>query len=140
MYDIKQLKLSSQEEILCEVIEYVQDDINSMIVRNAMEILTNYDRERNEYFYVFKPWMHYIESNEDFIMISSNHVVGISNPTKILEYNYKQSIDDMHYNARLKQKRWSTDQLEGLQKIANSIMNSIDDSASTSNIIKFPVH
>jgi hypothetical protein len=92
MYEVKQFKLISGEEIICEVVEWAQEGDDQLIIRNAMQVENRYWEE--EMTYQFHPWMLYIENPLELIVMSSNHVLALTNPSPHLLAQYKESDED----------------------------------------------
>ena len=149
MYNLKQFKLASGDEIVCEVIEWAEDGFHEIIIKNAMEILHQFDRVENEYFYMFKPWIHFQESNTDISIIDSRHIVSVSKPNHVLLHQYKIAVSDMHINSELKSNKFKQEQLEKLEELSSAIDTiskhfakdsdeTDEEKQETSNVIKFP--
>lgn len=143
IYDIKQFVLSNGSEIMCEVVDWAEEGFKEIVVRNSMEISNIFGRD-GEKFYIFKPWMHYIEANENLSIINSDHVIATANPNKLLVTQYIRAVAEMHEIAEEREREHKREQVEGWNKLAEAIQNasvltSIRDS-DQSNIIQFPVH
>jgi len=89
MNDIKQFKLSSGEEIVCDVIEWqdVEGDDPNIVVRNAYCLL-QLGTKKGVNYYQFSPWMVYQNDPEFFQVINSMHILGEANPPKALLEQY----------------------------------------------------
>ena len=57
MTDIKQFKLTNNDEIICQVLQYDDADNAAMVVRGTMRIIAAEDYTRGIRFYAFRPWM-----------------------------------------------------------------------------------
>jgi len=145
MYEYKHFRLVGGEEILCEVIEWIEEQHNEIIVRDVMAIVPSLT-STNEKVYVFKPWLHYIEGKEELIIINSAHVVATVTPNPILLEQYLRAVVEMHLTAA---DRISEQMLKTQRKfadIANSLKEIFDEDeygefdgdSDASNIIKFP--
>lgn len=88
---VKQLKLVTGEEIICEIIE---EDDDHIIVRNVLAInfMTLDDGSR---MWTFKYYLCYQDDPERFILIKSDKVVAVANPAKALINQYEGALDDM---------------------------------------------
>ena len=95
--DIAQFKLSSGNEIVCEVVEWPDNDGDDIIVKNIMTIIP-YELE-GSIVYGFKPWLHYFESDDEYATLNTNHIVASARPNKHLRYNYNESVGDMNENS-----------------------------------------
>lgn len=88
--NFRQFKLSTGDEIVCEVLQYPMDDDDAtIIVRNVYKIamLTNLNGDNNRYYH-FRPWMVYQDKKELSQDINLNHIVAEATPTKELLAHY----------------------------------------------------
>jgi len=55
---IKQFKLTNNDEIICEVVEWNEPDTQdaSIIIRSCMKVILMEDFSRGVRFYAFRPW------------------------------------------------------------------------------------
>ena len=88
MHDVKQFKLSDGEEVICDVIDWPENGEKEIVVRNAMKIALVVSSDNLESYYTFKPWVQYIESADEYIIINSDHIIGTSNPNQYLLYQF----------------------------------------------------
>lgn len=86
MSDIRQFKLSSGDEIVCDVVGWPEsDDDPAIVVRNVYQVVAKVTDEGR--FYQFSPWMVYQGGNNVFQSINVDHIIADANPsTMILEY------------------------------------------------------
>lgn len=147
MYEYKHFRLVGGEEILCEIVEWIEEQHNEIIVRDVMAIVPSLT-STNEKVYVFKPWLHYIEGKEELVIINSAHVIATVTPNPILQEQYLRAVVEMHLTAA---DRRSEEMLRTQRKfadIANSLKEIFDEDeygefdddsdSDPSNIIKFP--
>ena len=89
---IKQLKLVSGEEIICEIIEETDDDL---IVRAplAIQFHTNDDSTR---MWTFRLFMCYQDDPERFVLVKIDKIMGIANPIDQLVKQYLDGIKEMY--------------------------------------------
>lgn len=88
---VKQLKLVTGEEIICEIIE---EDDDHIIVRNVLAI--NFvPMDDGSRMWTFKYYLCYQDDPERFILIKSDKVVAVANPAKALVNQYEVALDDM---------------------------------------------
>lgn len=139
--DLAHFRLSNGSEIVCEVLEWPDKKNKSdIIVRNGMAIIpADYEGER---VYVFKPWMHYIESSSECFIINSNHVISTSRPNEHLIRQYNYAVSEMHRNAELREETFKIEMemnMAKLEKLFSTFNNGDSDSRSTrSNVVSFP--
>ena len=99
---IKQLKLTNHDEILCEIIDYGDDDNPDVIIRKAMKIVVVDDFETNSRFYTFKPWMSFVDDSEELQMLNSVHVVGECTPSATVIKHYEAALLEVEKYNKLK--------------------------------------
>ena len=88
---VKQLKLVTGEEVICEIVE---EDDDTIIVRNTLNI--NFiTLENGERMWTFKYYMCYQDDPERFILIKTDKVVAVANPMKMLVRQYEAALDEM---------------------------------------------
>lgn len=144
MKEIKQFKLSSGEEIVCEVIEWPHDDddggTSDLVVRNVHKIVALEQSISGARMYTFRPWMVYQEGDEIFQTINWNHIIGEANPTeKVLEYYFVAVKGGGDADEEAKQ-----DIQKRLEDYINTLRTAVEertgysDSDSDPKIIKFP--
>ena len=139
--EIRQFKLANNDEIMCEVVEYHEDD-DAIVVRKTMKMVQMDNMANGTRYYAFRPFMMYQLTKEAFQIVNCEHIIAEANPNQdlILEYfkaietaldeegGPKENLDDMRekYNKYVQQQvQQQTEMLADL------------DSGSGSNIIKF---
>ena len=65
MTDIKQFKLTNNDEIICQVLQYDDADNAAMVVRGTMRIIAAEDYTRGVRFYAFRPWMGFTDGPDE---------------------------------------------------------------------------
>ena len=87
--NVKQLKIADGSEIICEIMEELEEDI---VVRGAFRIArVDVDQERS--YYMFKPWMTYVEESDHFITINLYHLIAATIPSKDILEQYENAIE-----------------------------------------------
>jgi hypothetical protein len=87
--NVKQLKIADGSEIICEIMEELEEDI---VVRGAFRIArVDLDSERS--YYMFKPWMTYVEESDHFITINLYHLIAATVPSKDILDQYENAIE-----------------------------------------------
>ena len=87
--NVKQMKIADGSEIICEVMEELEEDI---VVRGAFRIArVDLDQERS--YYMFKPWMTYVEESDHFITINLYHLIAATIPSKDILEQYENAIE-----------------------------------------------
>ena len=146
MSEIRQFKLVDGSEIVCEVIEWIEEGQQEIIVRDIMIIAPSMT-SLQEKVYVFKTWLHYIESRQELVMINSGHVIAIVSPNPILLEQYQRAIVEMHLTSTERRNEHMNSQQRKFADIANSLKEIFEEEeyeaeldSDSNNIIKFPVH
>lgn len=137
--EIRQFKLANNDEIMCEVVEYHEDD-DAIVIRKTMKMVQMDNMANGTRYYAFRPFMMYQLTKDAFQIVNCEHIIAEANPNQelILEYfkaietsldeegEKKENMDDMRdrYNTYVKQ------QTEMLSEL---------DSESGSNVIKFTI-
>jgi len=141
--NVKQFILTNGQEIVCDVIEWAEENFSEIVVRNCMEIVWMHSNEQR--IYMFKPWMHYQELTEDLIIINSDHIISTAEPTEYLVYQYDVAVRDMNESGDDRRAEYSDDKKRKYQKLADYLleltkkdMEGSLDSDKPSNIIPFP--
>ena len=132
MKEIKQFKLISGEEIICEVIEWPSDDFTGMVIRRVLMIRTTFDEKGNRY-YSFRPWMALQEGDEKFISLEGTHVMGEGNPDLVMLKNYQEAIATNELSEE--------ELLEKVEKYVEKMRqmyNNDSDQSEYDNILNFP--
>lgn len=143
MYEVKQFIFNSGEEVICEVLEWAEKNHTDILVKNAMCIALISGVK--ESYYSFKPWIHYVESPTDCIVVNSDHIVATATPNHLLLFQYQQAVLDMHDTYRQRDMEYRKKAREKLKQSAIAIQEAIlekqqpsIDSDRPSNIIRFP--
>ncbi len=140
--EIKQFKLSSGEEIVCEVIEWpdVDEDMAEIVVRNIYKIIAIDQTVSGNRYYTFKPWMVFQDEPDMFQTININHVIGEANPSqKLLEQYFtmiKGELSEDSEAARAELEKKLADYIHNLRQVVSQQVGSSD--SGEENVIKFP--
>lgn len=154
MQTILQFKLDNSEEIICEVIQWPDEDNPVYIIRNCVlvmpidlgEFSDHVSEGRPVSDYLFKPWMMYQDSPKDLQTLSSDKISAAAKPPKELIMNYLEMVQNMNFYSQERKryyKQVEQKELEELEKRIYSELASLfgeeqkKDSAQ-SNIIQFP--
>jgi len=135
------LRMSSGDEVICEVMEWPSDDNSEMIVRNAMTLSYSYDEEFAQIFGL-KPWFTFLENYNEYIIIDTGKVMATAKPNQSFITEYVDAVAQMH-KLGVKRKRDAQQEtieqekrfLEALEMMQSKLESK--DSSST-NVISFP--
>lgn len=78
---IKQFKLSTGEEIICEVVQWDDADSAAIIIRAGMQLVENNNFKSGIRLYTFKPWLSFNENPIVLQSLNSAHVIGETTPS-----------------------------------------------------------
>lgn len=149
--EVRQFKLASGEEIVCEVVQWHNEEELELVVRKAMKLVMG-EMSSGVKYYSFRPWMVYQENPEDFIVLNGNHVIGIGYPTDMLIKQYNEAVDDMYKQHIEREKEFASERgdeyadvdtinkmTKALVKEAEKIEEYLEDLSgdSASNVLKF---
>jgi len=130
---IKQFKLITGDEVICQVLEWGTDDIPELVIRNAMVVVSVDSPTSGTRYYTFKPWMVMQEGNECIITVNGGDIIAHANPTNDLLKYYYNSVE----NTKLSEEELD----DKISDYINKVNDMINDTASDSdelNVIKFP--
>lgn len=153
MYELRQFKLANGDEIVCEIVQWHNEEELELVIRKPMKLAFG-EYEQGVRYYSFRPWMVYAESAEEFIILNGNHVVGIAEPSAPLVSQWREAVEEMEkaYDLRMKEyeektgekAQTMTDKMKEFlkqasaeeKKVLEELENSMPDS-SDSNILRF---
>ncbi len=154
-YELRQFKLTNGDEILCEVVQWHNEEELELVIRKPMKLQYGDSKDGNVRYYAFRPWMVYGESPDELIILNGHHVVGICEPSPPLVYQWKEAVEDMTslHEERMKEhaetvgekKPTMTDRMkeflkeasEAERKVLQQLEESQSDSDGDSNILMF---
>jgi len=124
--NVKQIKMANGDEVLCEIIEELEDDL---VVRYCLTIekVSSADSEQIETFYVMRPWMTYIEKSDEVITLSKYHIMGAAEPATALLNQYAKALKTI---IELSEEESAMDELKDILKMDPS------DDSNPSNVVK----
>jgi hypothetical protein len=144
MYSLKQFKLVSGDEIICEIIDW-PDDSHQVVVKNSMEICLLYNENAYHEKYGFRPWIHYLEGPTETAIINANTIVSVANPAEYLAVQYADAVKEMNSRSEFRDIQYDLEKAEKLNELAESLLRASRlpdddyDDSDTSNVIKFPI-
>ncbi len=90
--DIKQFRLSTGEEIICEILEWDCDESSAMIVRGILKIIETEDWKAGIRLIAFRPFMAFNEDPRIVQTINSEHVIAEAQPPDSLMKMYTRCV------------------------------------------------
>lgn len=134
MSNIKQFKLSTGEEILCDVIEWADEDYGDIVVRKIWQIAKIDNDIRGLRLYTLKPWLTLQDDDDDLQTICVHHIVSECNPSKTMLKHFHQVVE----NAKMSDEEVERKMKQHIAKIKNIDRITELNLDSDSNIILFP--
>jgi len=119
--NIKQIKMADGSEVICEIIEELEEDV---VVRFPLRI-SRVDLDHERSYYMFKPWLTYVEKSDHFVTVNTFHMMAATIPSKEIMEQYESAIE----------------RIEQMEKIEETVIEKVEDSilshdSSYENIIK----
>tara|TARA_B100000029_G_C17105290_1_gene789458 strand:+ start:115 stop:576 length:462 start_codon:yes stop_codon:yes gene_type:complete len=144
--EIKQFKLSNGEELICEVIQWDDEDSSAIIIRAGMQLVSSTNIKTGIKLFTFKPWLSFNEDPTVLQSINATHVIAEGTPSKDMLVMYTSCLTKLKRFVKEKNDYPPIDldeygdlTDEELQQVLEEEYDRVlkDDSA-TSNIIQFP--
>ena len=130
--EIRQFKLASGEEIVCEIMQWHNEEELEIVVRKPMKLVMG-EMETGVRFYSFRPWMVYQENPEDFIILNGHHVIGIAFPPDSLIKQYDEAVVEMAIMHEQREKEYNeqnqitSDDVKKMTKSVKASAKGLDD-------------
>ena len=134
MSDVKQFKLNSGEEIVCEIVDYADEEYCDILIRRAFEIKCILAPDQTR-FYAMKPWMSLQEGRDKYINLNTNHIVGEGSPSKQVMTHYKNCVKESEMTKEQIEER-----MANLSNKLQQVMEKeqiMEEEDSLSNVISF---
>ena len=90
--DIRQFRLSTGEQIICEVLEWDDEETSSVLARGILKITVTDDWKAGIRLIAFRPFMSFNEDPDIIQTINSEHVIAESTPALELLKLYMRCI------------------------------------------------
>ena len=79
---IKQFKLTNNDEIICEVVEWnTGDEASDIIVKKALKVIAVEDYQKGWRFFAFRPWMSFQDDVSVLQAVNASHIIVTTNPS-----------------------------------------------------------
>lgn len=102
---IKQFKLTNDDEIICEVLQWDNEESSDMIIRGTLRIINVEDFSKGVRFYAFRPWMIFSEDPESLHTLNSAHIIAETNPSTELLKHYAESLSEIVKQLKNKKRK-----------------------------------
>ena len=126
--NIKQFKLTNNEEIVCEVVEWdTQDDVGDILVKKALRVIAVEDYQKGWRFFAFRPWMSFQDDPESLQTINSSHIIVTTNPTSNILKHYKACLRGIKHDLKLDKTGKKKKVYANLDEIQDAMRDLTDD-------------
>jgi len=127
---VKQFKMVTGDEIICEVVQWDDDENPELVTRNVMKIVSV--NAAGSSYHTLKNWMIMQEGNESYVVINGDHISAQSNPTEEMLKYYYRAVE----NANLSEEELNAK----IDKYINELKTLIagGDSDQPANVVTFP--
>ena len=126
--NIKQFKLTNNEEIICEVVEWdTNDEVGDILVKKALRIIGVEDYQKGWRFFAFRPWMSFQDDPEAMQTINSSHIIVTTNPTNKILNHYKACLRGIKEDLKLAKSGKKKKVYANLDEIQHVIRDLTDD-------------
>lgn len=92
--NLKQFKLTNDDEIICEVLE-IGEETGDIIIRKALKIMCAEDLENSLRYYSFRPFVSFSDVDDQIVVLNSGHIISEVNPTKRLAVHYAMALKEV---------------------------------------------
>ena len=89
---IRQFKLTNNDEVICEVLEWDSADNAAILVKGALRILNFDDFSKGVRLFAFRPWMGMQDDPDIFLTINAAHIVGEVSPSENIIKHYSKTV------------------------------------------------
>jgi len=104
--NLKQFKMTNNDEIICEVVEDTDaEDGGVIVIRKALRILTSEDYENNIRYYSFKPLLSFQDEFKELVVMNVGHIICESLPSKTLVVHYARAVKEVESAEKVKRER-----------------------------------
>ena len=137
LYETKQFKIATGEEIIAEVVQWNMDDEQEVVLRKAMKLHLGERDVDNFRYYSFRPWMVYQESPNDFIILNASHIVGIAQPVQSLIHQYHDAVEGMLELFNARQENIKTGGVGDTNELTKQLRDALDEMGNDDNVVPF---
>lgn len=133
--NVRQFKLSSGEELICEVVEWNanDEDLEEIVVRNMYNIISVDGDEPGSRYYTFRPFLCLQNSESIFQTLNPFHIVATAIPTINIIEQFESTVElnNMTYDELKKEIN------ETVKRIKKKLNLNDNDEEEANKIIKF---
>lgn len=131
---IRQMKMVNGDEIVCEVVDWEDEEGPGIVIRNALKIET-LNRVDGNRIHILKPWMIFQIGEGIFQTLNSDHVMVEASPSDDVVKEYYRAIN-FENNEEVDEEKLEN-YIQRLKEAVQDLMGGDSDSIG-SKIIQFP--
>ena len=92
---IRQFKLATDDEIICEVVEYHEED-DAIVIRKTMKLVMMDNMANGIRYYAFRPFMMYQLEAESSQITNCQHIAAEANSSQDIINEYFKSLENKY--------------------------------------------
>ena len=100
--NLKQFKLTNDDEIICDVIDMSRIEEGEIVVRNVLKIISADDFENNVRYFSFRPLMSFQDDIDQLTVLNIGHIITETLPSKKLISHYTGAMTEIEKHVQLK--------------------------------------
>ena len=109
--NLKQFKLTNDDEIICEVVDHKDNnEEHAIVIRKALKINSAEDFENNIRYYSFRPWVSFQDDPSELSVLNVGHIIGESLPSNTLVLHYAAAVREVEI-AKKNKKEFNLDEV-----------------------------
>ena len=148
--NIRHFKLTTNEEIICEVVQWDTNETSGILIRKVMKLCDTYNISSGYKFFSFRPWLSFADDPNILQTVNSDHIIGETTPSDDLIKLYEKSIIKMNKFLKEKSKDLGPIDLEKYDHLTDEELHEVletkrlkeqqddEDSDEPTNILQFP--
>lgn len=128
---VKQIKISSGDEILCEIMDITDEEL---IIRHALQIC-KIEIDASRSYGMLKPWISFQEQTQELVSLNDMHIVAIATPSEDLIVQFSNAIKGNTTDEDFDVDTWMDRLYNKKESLGVGFSEMLD---SDENIINFP--
>tara|TARA_Y100000814_G_C12135141_1_gene335465 strand:- start:9 stop:485 length:477 start_codon:yes stop_codon:yes gene_type:complete len=92
---VKQFKLTNNEEIVCEVKQWHDEETDEIIVKNALKVVGVEDYSRGIRYFALRPWMSFQDDPQCLHALNASHIIVTSTPNESMMKYYNTCLKEI---------------------------------------------
>lgn len=148
--NLKQFKLTNDDEIICEVVQWNDDESDAIVVRGVLRVIHVEDYAKSVRFYAFRPWMMFHDNLEELHTMNASHIIAEVNPSEEITKHYFSTMRQLDKQIKSKKQSLPLDDVAAkmdemdedefenyIQQMLSEVQEENSDSDMPMNVVKF---